>query len=253
MVENSVGQRIKSQQSLAVLERRGGTLHLHDPEGGYLGRRRLPVPGCPTPRIFDAVSTPRGIVVLALCRGKRLNTRAFAVLEEEAGAGGRVLGSWAARPRPEAAVDPYFAPVIAASSRGVVFGNGNDACLAQSDLTGLPLDSLCPQGLPRLPLPDDARTNLERAHLAARALGARLSDPTHLPRFDRIHLVARDRYAYRTPSPRSPRGRRLLIPGQNGSAATLLPVSNRAFAAPGEALLAWLHQGEVRLARYPLP
>ena len=237
--------------TVAVFERRGGAVHLHSPEGHYLGRRGLVVPGCSTPRIFEAVSTHAGIVVLSLCRGKRLNTRAFAVVEGPDTVG-RVLASWAARPRPDAAIDPYFAPVLAGFGDRIVFGSGGDDCLAQSDLTGLPLDSLCPKGLPWMPLPDEARTDLSRARTAARALGARLADRTHLPRFDRIYGVGPDRYAYRAPSLESSRGRRLLVTGADGSIATTLPASNRAFAAPGEALLARLHPSGVHLARYPL-
>lgn len=238
--------------TLVVIERRGGRVYLHAPDGTFLGHRRLSIPGCPNPGIFDAVSRPQGIVTLATCPGRRLNTRAFATLETVAG-GSHILLATASRPRPDAEVDPYFTPVLVAHPEGIAFGNARSECLAVVDMEGALVDSLCHTGLERLATPEREQAAVARARIAARALGARLGPTETLPPFDRAWPARSGGYVYRAPTRAGPHTRALVSADGRALPDRAVPPASRVFAAPDEVLYGWLSGEEVRLARYRLP
>jgi hypothetical protein len=242
---------VAHHDTLVVLERTGGTVHLYDAEGARLARRRLSIPGCGGLGFFDAVSTPRGLVVLAVCPGRRLNTRAFAVLEAHGGVP-RILAATAARPAPDLPVDPLFTPVLAEHPDGIVFGSAQDPCLAVIDFGGVAVDSVCHRWMERFPLPPEEAAALSRARIAATALGARLATTERLPPFDRIFAVGPGWYAYRAPTPEGGPARRLIQPRRHRTDDVPLPPARRVFGGPGEALLAWVDAGTVRITRHAL-
>ena len=238
--------------TVVVVERLGGLVHLFDTSGRHLADRSFQLAECRIPVVSDAVSTPDGLVFLVTCPGARLNTKAFAALEVT-GANARVLASTASRPTPRDRIDPFFAPVLASHRDGIAFGAAGDACLSVVDLSGVTVGEECATWLERLPLPAAERAQLARLRVRLATLAARLESADALPPFDALFRVGASKYAYRAPTRLGGASRQLRIEPGSLAGGTRLPVARFAFSSPGTALLAWEGVDGLRIARYDLP
>ncbi len=236
--------------TIVVGARFGGAIHRLDGRGRMLGRHRLTVGECRTPRIVDGVSRPEGMVFLVVCPGRGLDVEAYAVLERSPG-NASVLASTGARPDPASPVDPLFTPVLAVHPRGIVFGSAGAGCLNVIAPDGARVDRLCRPPIESAPLPPDVRTELDRAAPLARALGSRLSRPDSLPSFDDLALgLGSTGWVWRTPE-RADGSRRVVAAGNDRLRS--LGHAPIAFLSPGSALLAWPFRGRIFLTTRDVP
>jgi hypothetical protein len=237
--------------TVVVVEQLGGVVHLFDESGRHIADRRFQVPGCRTPVVSDAVSTAEGLTFLVTCPGVRLNTKAFAALEN-AGADASILASTAARRTPRDRIDPFFTPVLASHRDGILFGATGDACLSVVDLSGVSIGKECTAWLERLPVPAMEQTRLTRVQNRLATLAARMESPETLPPFDALFPLGVSSYAFRVPTRHGGGSRQLAVEPGNTVAVAHLPVAHFVFSAPGTALLGWEGAEGIRIARYDL-
>lgn len=188
--------------SIVVIE--GGMLHLFDERGTHIRDRDfglglveescLVLPGS----IADAVSVQAGLLLLVRClnlQDESIPITVHAAIEM----GDGLIRSIAQRSgEPPVIGLPIMAPIVAAHPRGFLLGSAFDTCLDLIDLSGRELDTVCHDGLERIPFPRHlAREALADAITAAREVGLSLGIPDEVSPVVGVSVANGDRLVYR--------------------------------------------------------
>lgn len=192
-----------------------------------------------TPMVLvDMVSTPRGLLLLAVCPMGAYQ-QAHVILEKHDGYLSHLTmiqtGSQRGRE-----MDATFYPVLARHPSGFVFGSAGDNCLQLYDLRGRNAgDDICHEWMDaRQPPADWERTQLRIARRMRRA-GIRI-DWGELPKFEAVDGTESGALLYRTGAPGTEEGLRVLTRtgvGEQFELAT--PHGRHLFMAARRFMVAW--------------
>ncbi len=240
--------------TLVVLERHGGRLHLFGFDGELVGERTLEGgERCPGPGSVGLASTPAGLLVLVACMDLSRALEARVYLETADGTVRRLATSAPNHGR-DGSLSPLFLPVLAARPGGFVFGLAAGDCLGTFDLQGHGTGSVCHHGIERMPLPQGLQSELSRMRTRAEAAGLRVAGASHLPPFDRVFAGPGGDLLYRSPTPPDGQARSLVRQASGGGERLVgVPPAATVFAAGDQALAAWDDLGGSRILIYALP
>lgn len=231
----------------------GLAVRLYGPSGAHIADRRVSFDGCLGPRIADIDSSAGGLLFLVHCANPAQGDAVFLTTED-----GRARRLAATSPEGRGNVLSFAStPVVSAHSEGFLFGDASSDCLDLFDGGGAPKRRFCHDWMPRPPLSEQERDDMEDElrGLAASA-GLRLDVPASLPPFDRVFTLKGGRLAYRA-LVRDSNGEvtmfRLVVQGEAGDALALpVPAASAVFASGESALAAWEAMDAMHVAVYSL-
>ncbi len=221
-------------------------VHLHKPDGTYVGQRHVAPRGCALVRPLDIVGFGTTFFLLVECHsGPAAERLVLGDGHDELEALVRRRPAFGA----EAIIDFGAVYVLSEHPAGFAFGNANDECLTIYDRNGAHVDRACHEGLERLPFPADTRRDLAAA-FRSRRRSATVQLPDRLPPFDRVFADG-ERLVYRAFADAD--ASRLVVQGATGE-MEVLPIPNAPllFVAGGGALAAWEDFEGTRIGWYGL-
>lgn len=193
---------------------------------------------CTPMALVDVVSTPRGLLFLAVCPMGAYQ-QAHVILERHDGSLSHLQMIQAGSQRGRE-MDATFYPVLATHPSGFVFGSAGDNCFQLYDLRGRVVgDDICHEWMDaRQPPADWERTQLRIARRMRRA-GIRI-DWGELPKFEAVAATKSGALLYRTGAPGTEEGLRVLTRTEAGEQFELaIPHGQHLFMAGRRFIVAW--------------
>ena len=219
------------------------SLHLYEPDGRSIGRRRIEPPqDCPGAVMLDIASSRSGLLVLFGCQ-PGADVDAVVVLE---------VGEARFRPLAAAAVESSFqwTAVLAEHPRGFVFGHPEEECLGVYDADGDAVDTACHVGIERRPVGEEARAGLDALERVWTNAGMAWRRPQFYPPFEKVFARGDGGLVYRALTPGQDDFGTLVDSDGNRVLPFDIRHSRMVFFGGGSVLAAWPAASGTMLAVY---